>query len=328
VRPAALGAAAALLLLLASLTWAHARHFHDIETLARQNLAANPRAWSAHAILGLENAKRGELDRAAERFNEALEIFPEYGTARYNLALMHFRQGRLDDAVRELETLVAIDPDYPDAHYSLGVLLNRQGGMEPAIAALRRALAEAETRPAGRRLTPAAVVRLELANSLYLAGGFEEAAQHYRALLEAIDGSEVSSIDPDYVRLSLYLSVWRTGNRDHAAALLTAPSGPPAAADGPAPARAPAPRSLWMERIHAFYRGRITAEDLLRAARESPAAERRERRCEAHFYIGMERLLSGDRDAARRSFEACIDTGVTTYFEYRRAERELERLGG
>jgi lipoprotein NlpI len=51
-----------------------------------------------------------------------------------------------------------------------------------------------------------------------------------------------------------------------------------------------------------------------------------ERRCEAYFYIGHTHLLANDHANARRYFEKCLATNVSSYFEYKMAKAELKRL--
>lgn len=48
--------------------------------------------------------------------------------------------------------------------------------------------------------------------------------------------------------------------------------------------------------------------------------------CEVQFYLGQYYLTKGEKDLARQSFSAAVETGVTDFMEYDWALRELEVL--
>ena len=90
----------------------------------------------------------------------------------------------------------------------------------------------------------------------------------------------------------------------------------------------------WVANILACLAGRITSKQLAAAAKsEDPPSK--EHLCEAYYYAGETCLLSGDRTAARRWFEKCIETGLvfdpdtaraTPMTEYELAQWRLETL--
>lgn len=75
----------------------------------------------------------------------------------------------------------------------------------------------------------------------------------------------------------------------------------------------------WTARIAAFLLGEISESQLLKDADS-------EQRCEGSFYAASHRLLRGDLAGAKRLFQACRDTGVTSFTEWRSAGFELQRL--
>ena len=114
--------AAAPLLLLGCLTWAHGAMFHDDPTLYRATLALNPDCWLAHNNLGKILADTpGRLPDAIAHYGEALRLRPGSAEAHYNLANALARSpGRLADAVAQYEEAIRLRPDYVEAHNNLG----------------------------------------------------------------------------------------------------------------------------------------------------------------------------------------------------------------
>jgi len=57
-----------------------------------------------------------------------------------------------------------------------------------------------------------------------------------------------------------------------------------------------------------------------------PEPDRTKKNCEFYYYVGMRRLLNNDLEGARSFFQRSVDTKITTYSEYDRAQIELARL--
>jgi tetratricopeptide (TPR) repeat protein len=229
-RQPALGAAlaAALALLLGTLTWSHCRMFHDDETLYLETIRRNPDSWFAHYNLGLAWSKEpGRLNDAIAQYREAVRARPGFADAHYNLgvalgkvsgrsaeAISEYREalrsdpgmvqahnnlglllaetpGRLDDAVAEYREALRLEPDDAEAHLNLGSALARSPGrLDDAVAEFREAM----------RLRPdsaAAHNDLGLALSRY-PGRLGEAVSQYE---EALD------LDPDLAQAHNNLGV-------------------------------------------------------------------------------------------------------------------------
>lgn len=125
--------------------------------------------------LGLTLLEQGRMAEAAEGFEEALQIRPDFGLAHYQLGRVLAQQGRLDVAERELALAMRHAPDLPDAHYGYAtLLLRRDGGSDEALRHLRRAASLAPD---------AAAVRLDLARALARRGETREAAAELRAAI-------------------------------------------------------------------------------------------------------------------------------------------------
>ena len=107
------------------------------------------------------------LDQAADEFNKAIALKPDYAVAHYNLAivydregklkdsitkmesiivhngtdvglgfqlaLLYYRDGRKDDAVRLLESVVKLTPNYSNARWYLAAMYEEKGNIDGAL---------------------------------------------------------------------------------------------------------------------------------------------------------------------------------------------------
>lgn len=91
--------------------------------------------------LGTWELERGDLDRAASAFRDAVRIRPGHAPAWVNLSMAQARRGDVQGAEASLRSALAVAPDDAAANLDLGLLLAEAGRRAEAEAALRRALA-------------------------------------------------------------------------------------------------------------------------------------------------------------------------------------------
>ncbi len=167
-------AAAVLLGTLATLTWSQSRVYRDAETLWRDTLAKNPRAWMAHNNLGEILVWRGEVEEGIAHYVETLRLKPDHAKARSNLGAALASQGRLEEALVHLEEARTLRPEVPGIRFNLGLVLFQLGRMDEA----ERELAET------LRLSPDHARAHELlANLLAMRGRIDDAVRHLEAAL-------------------------------------------------------------------------------------------------------------------------------------------------
>src|SRR5207237_815717 len=77
----------ALLLFLASMTWAQSRTYRDAETCFHAVVAKNPNSPTAHSNLGIAMAEKGALNDAIAHYETALKLAPNYEFGHYNLGI-------------------------------------------------------------------------------------------------------------------------------------------------------------------------------------------------------------------------------------------------
>ena len=164
-----------VLLVLGTLTWQQGHIYHDPETLWRDTLRKNPRAWMAHNNLGVLLEAQGESDEAIEHYRQALEVNPDFSEAHNNWGNVLQAHGKSDEAIDHYRQALEIKPDNAKAHNNLGVAFKSQDKLTEAIGHYRLAL----------RLKPYdAGVHNNLGLALRSQGELDEAIRHCRQALE------------------------------------------------------------------------------------------------------------------------------------------------
>src|SRR5205814_9461794 len=74
-----------ILLILGALTFYQSAKYHDLIALYQATLAQNPKCWMAEYNLGLALKNQGQLDEAIAHYRRAINIWPGYVEAHYNL---------------------------------------------------------------------------------------------------------------------------------------------------------------------------------------------------------------------------------------------------
>lgn len=72
--------------------------------------------------LGSLHLRRGDLDEAIFRLNEAVLNDPNYARARVHLGMALYRRGAFDEAAAELEVALRLEPELPEAYYTMGLI--------------------------------------------------------------------------------------------------------------------------------------------------------------------------------------------------------------
>jgi tetratricopeptide (TPR) repeat protein len=209
---------------------------------------------------------------------------------------------RFDEAIADVDAALAAGPSLSFLHHRRGWIHWAAGDLEAAAADFRNGITYG---------TDAMHGRMALGIVQYHMGRWREA----RDELEAAGSG--AAANATYAQLYLFLARERSGQQERAceglARFAAARSGP----DGD-----------WPGAIIGFLLGSRSQEELLAAA-EAPARQpSAQRLCEAFFYAGSVRLVTGDEAGAAELFRRSVGTGERRFYEYHSARTELRSLAG
>jgi tetratricopeptide (TPR) repeat protein len=251
----------------------------------------NAEAYVARGnIFGAE----GDSEKAFADYDSAVKAAPKFAGAYINRGAVLLARGDLDRALADLEKAIALDPRNGMAISNRGLILSQKGEFARAIADFDTAL----------RLANNASILANRGFAHFARGDFPAAAADFAKFGEA---------EPKHA----YAALWRSIVEAHdGSAARTAPENAAAPADG----------SPWPAPVVAFLQGRLTREELDRAASQGDAKARRGQACETAFYLGEQALLEKRPDDARALIEKAVDVCPSDFLERIGALGEQRRL--
>ena len=89
---------------------------------------------------GMEAWERNDYPKAAEQFEKAVTIYPEYDTAYNNLGVMYYQMGQTDKARAAFERSVALNDKNADGDRNLARMLIHDGNYAGAQELLKKSL--------------------------------------------------------------------------------------------------------------------------------------------------------------------------------------------
>lgn len=132
--------AAAVLLLLGTLTWRQGHMYRDVVVLYETTLERNPSSWVAHLNYGTVLDDAGYPEKALPHLHRALELKPDFPETLNSLGNVFNRLGRAPEAMPVLERALQLQPRFAEAHNSRGAALMAIGRADEGTAAFRRAV--------------------------------------------------------------------------------------------------------------------------------------------------------------------------------------------
>lgn len=260
-------------------------------------LKISPAYDLAYNSRGAAFYRKGAFDAAIADYDKAISLKPDYGNAYWNRARVYYAKQQYDRALSDFDSAIRYKPSTADIYGDRGDLYFDKGEIDKALADYDAAIRLAPN------LASAHASRGRIA--LFHTNGVAAAADDLAAAVR---------LEPDnaYWVLWLHIARLRMGTDDRAE--LAANAGRLTDASWPKP-------------VVGYYRGSIGIA-ALRAAVASSAEDsaRRERTCEADFYIGVVELKSGNHAEARRLLQSAADGCQPTLYETAAARAELRRL--
>jgi len=136
--------------------------------------------------LGLKSVSKGDITQAAEHFQQAISLYPDYLAARNDLGAQYLKLKRLDEAEKLFQGVLAEDPKNFNAKFNLGLVRIERKNYLDAISELKQAKVIDSTRPVASLWLGFALLEsgdlasaeTELTKALVM-GGSECVAAHY-----------------------------------------------------------------------------------------------------------------------------------------------------
>ena len=126
------GLGLAVLLIFGALTWKQGHIYKDMETLLRDSINKNPKAWMAHSNLGMMYAEKGLLDKALVEFKETLRIYPDHSGAHNSLGNIYLLQKKYKRAIETYRGALKLDPENKGFLYNLALSYEGAGNLKLA----------------------------------------------------------------------------------------------------------------------------------------------------------------------------------------------------
>jgi len=118
---------AVAVILLGAMSWSRCWVFQNGETLWRDTLAKNPKAWVAYHGLGRAAADQGRLDEAARHYHNALRLNPAFDRAHNSLGVVLSAQGKHEAAMQHFAEAIRCNPRLVEPYNNLGMEFLRRG---------------------------------------------------------------------------------------------------------------------------------------------------------------------------------------------------------
>lgn len=207
----------------------------------------------------------------------------------------------LDGAIADYNHAIELDPKYVGAYYNRGAAKQAKGDLDGAVADYNHAI---ELNPKyANAYNNRGIVK-------HAKGELDGAIADYRHFCELSESGQ------DYPRLYIWLIRSHLGETEAASKELSAYLDK----------RTNAAPGDWFSKVSGHLLGNITEAELFAADAPPDAKKARGRSCEAWFYAGMKKLLSGNKKTAATYFQKCLATEQKNYAEYHLAQAELKAL--
>ena len=184
-----LGLGGLLVMTLASASIVRNITWQDPATLWADAVSKSPTSHRAHNNLGRVLIDRGDSERAALQFWEAIRLRPDYAESHNNLGTLHARAKRFEAAGRHFAIAIKLNPQYAQAFNNLGVALLSQGQIRQAAMQLSQAVRVSPRYAKAHGNLSRALFRLgqrqEACRHLFIAVRLDANVPHSRAALES-----------------------------------------------------------------------------------------------------------------------------------------------
>ncbi|QDT17960.1 tetratricopeptide repeat protein [Alienimonas californiensis] len=254
-----------------------------------QMVAAFPENPLVYNNRGMYLLTQQDLEGAVADFTRALDRNPNYHYALTNRGKAALDQGDTTAAIADFNRSLQVNPNQPGVYGFRGNAKLFAGDLSGAVADQQTAVQQAPTNP---------VAHSDLGFVLFFSGDYAEALEQFDAALR---------LNPGYRhlhpwRLESLIALNRDGSEDPGVTLALDNGG-----NG----------VDWVVRLLQFQLDRLTAEELLGKITDEDERAAAAQRCEAHYFIGRDRLRAGDESGAQEAFRVAVETDQKQLSAYR-----------
>jgi tetratricopeptide (TPR) repeat protein len=260
-----------------------------------------PQDPEAHVGRARLRAMTGDIQGALKDFTKVTELAAEWGPGYLSRAEIFSALGNYKKAMEEYDNAMFLFEGQAQA----SVLMSRARTkflMGDAEAAKKDADAALQTAPSHQMHFSRGLLRHDM-------GDFKGCIEDMR---KAIELDEQNS--HEYGRYYISLSQMRLGNNEAAATEMAGYLDKREKKDD------------WYTRIGGFLAGRITADDLLAAAKDQNPQTTREQTLEVCWYVGATRLAKGDKEGAKKLFEQALKIPIYQFIEFQSIRAAMRTL--
>lgn len=296
----------------------------------------NPKDLQARIFIARAKTGKGDFDGAIADYNYVIRWDPARADAYYDRADAKNRKGDLDGAIADCNRAIEINPKDPDAYIIRSFAKSEKGRLDEAIADCNQAI----------NLKPhSAMAYFARGLAKFESNDLDGAiADHTRSI--EIDSKNVDAYGSRGDAYALKRN-WKLALADYRRCCELSPQkedevlamiwivhmqlGEKEAADKGLAAylqrRKNTPASNWPIKVAGFLLNKTSESDLIAASVSSDPKKERGQRCSAWFFVGMKRLLAGEKTAAASCFQKSLATKARDWTDYYFAQAELKALG-
>ncbi len=181
-----------------------ASHAGEALKLLQRGAALYPAHSETHFMLGAAQQASGEVHAALRSYETSLALDPAQFSAHYNTGLIHRHAGAPRQARTAFEQALALRPSCPLTLNNIGLTYHFEGDASAAVRWFQQALAAATVNTTTVNNATVAEVQFNLGVGLSRLGQVLNAAQAYRAAVEA--AGENSGSDDIWVSAAMNLA--------------------------------------------------------------------------------------------------------------------------
>jgi len=116
------------------------KDWQNQDTLWIAAARTSPSSPQNHNNLGDMYGRHGDLPKAAEEFQTAIKLKPDYGDAYHNLANIYRLMGKNDLAIENYQNAIRFNPNLWQSYQNISVILFENGKIEQATSYINKAI--------------------------------------------------------------------------------------------------------------------------------------------------------------------------------------------